>query len=145
MGNRKETVAKIIDYIEEHLQDNLDLDEIAKQAGYSKYHLERIFAKENGSTIYQYIKKRRLTEAARQLVFTDKPIIEIAFGAKYESQQAFTHAFRTLYQVTPQIYRENCVFLPVQRRAIMEKTIKQHTQKQLKQQLKVYFKEVKAA
>lgn len=128
MSKRKETVSEIVDYIEEHLQENLDLDVIAKQAGYSKFYLERMFTKENGSTIYQYIKKRRLTEAARQLVFTDKPIIEIAFGARYESQQAFTHAFRTLYQVTPGIYRENCVFLPVQRKVI-----------------NVYYKEVMAA
>lgn len=52
--------------------------------------------------------------AAEKLVYTDQPIIEIAYEARYSSQQAFTLAFGRLYQCTPQGYRSRGVFAPKQ-------------------------------
>lgn len=65
-------------------------------------------------TIYQYIKKRRLTEAARQLVYTKASIIDIAVNAGYESQQSFSSAFKKMYRKSPQEYRRNKEFWPIQ-------------------------------
>lgn len=96
---------KIIDYIENNLDSPLCLDEIAKEAGYSKFHPNRMFLECVGCTIYKYIQMRRLTEAAEKLVYTKKPIIEIACEANYDSQQSFTFAFRRLYGHPPQTYR----------------------------------------
>ena len=48
-----------------------------------------------------YIQRRQLTEAAKLLVFSKKPIIEIALIAGYESQQAFTSIFKSMYKQTP--------------------------------------------
>lgn len=67
----------LIDYIENHLEDKLDLDSLSQEAGYSKYHLHRMFTNIVGFTVHSYIKRRKLTEASRLLIFTDKPIIEI--------------------------------------------------------------------
>lgn len=114
MEDRLKTIPRTINFIEQHLQEDLNLDVIANFTGYSKYHLNRIFSEAVGCTIHKYVQKRRLTEAAKQLVYTDIPIIEIALEAKYESQQAFTLAFGRLYLKTPQLYRENGVFLPKQ-------------------------------
>ena len=114
MKHNAEVIAKVINYIEEHLADELDLEKIASAAGYSKYHLHRMFAEGVGCTVHQYIQKRRLTEAARQLVHTDKPIINIAFSAGYEAQQSFTLAFKKLYLVSPQVYRKQKEFFPIQ-------------------------------
>ena len=99
-------VKKITSYIEVHLDEELSLESIADNLHYSKFYLARTFAEQTGSTIGKYIQGRRLTLAARKLVETNKPIIEIAYEAHYNSQQAFTLAFRRLYLCTPQIYRK---------------------------------------
>lgn len=109
----KDVNNKILDYIEKHLNENLDVDKIAAVSGYSKFHLERIFASENGCTIYKYIKMRRLTEAARQLIFSKHSIMDIAFNAGYDSQQAFTLAFKKVYNLTPKVYRDKNIFIPM--------------------------------
>ena len=99
-------VKKITSYIEAHLDEDLSLESIADNLHYSKLYLARIFAEQTGSTIGKYIQGRRLTLAAQKLVETNKPIIEIAYEAHYNSQQAFTLAFRRLHLCTPQVYRK---------------------------------------
>lgn len=98
-------VEKITSYIEAHLDEDLSLERIADALHYSKFYLARTFAEQTGSTIGKYIQGRRLTLAARELVETNKPIVEISYEAHYNSQQAFTLAFRRLYLCTPQVYR----------------------------------------
>ena len=71
-------VKKIADYIEDNLNEDLSLDKISKDLNYSKFYIARTFAEKTGSTIYKYIQGRRLTLAAKKLVETKKPIIEIA-------------------------------------------------------------------
>ena len=101
MKNNIEKVIAAIDYIENHLSDKVDLELVAEAVHYSKYYLHRIFTKTVGLTVHDYVKRRQLTEAAKLLVFSDKPIIEIAFIAGYESQQAFSDIF-----ITAKIYLE---------------------------------------
>ena len=104
---RSNCIKKVKEYIEEHFTENILLDDIAKIAGYSKFHLNRLFLENTGLTIYQYIKERRLLEAANQLISTEKSIIEIAFCVGYTSQQAFTFAFKQKFLCTPQTFRKN--------------------------------------
>ncbi len=99
-------VSQAIRYIEEHLHEKMDLDTVALALHYSKYHLHRIFTKTVGLTIHDYVKRRQLTEAAKLLVFSEKPIIEIAFMSGYESQQAFTDIFKAMYKTSPAEFRE---------------------------------------
>lgn len=112
MMENKKIIEKVIDYIENNLDSQLNLDEIAKEAAYSKFHLNRVFLKYVGCTIYKYIQMRRLTVAAEKLVDTKKPIIEIAYEANYSSQESFTFAFRQLYGHPPQEYRTIKVHIP---------------------------------
>ncbi len=114
MKDSAKMIERTIHFIEEHLQEDLNLNDIAKHTGYSKFHLNRIFSDTVGCTIHKYIQKRRLTEAARMLVYTNLPIAQVALEASYESQQAFTLAFRGLYLKTPQLYRETGEFNPLQ-------------------------------
>jgi len=116
-------VKKTADYIEAHLEEDLPLDQIAKDLNYSKFYLARTFHEETGRTIYKYIQGRRLSLAAQKLVETRKPIVEIAYEANYNSQQAFSLAFRRLYQSSPQVYRKNGVFTPRQRQLSMAASI----------------------
>ena len=105
--DRIEKVSMAVNFIEENLTKKLDLGEVAKQIHYSKYHLHRVFADTTGLTIHDYIKRRQLTEAAKLLVFSDRPIIDIALMAGYKSQQAFTSIFTEMYKMPPNKYREN--------------------------------------
>lgn len=107
-------VSQAIAYIEDNLNDKLELDKVAGALHYSKFHLHRIFTKTIGLTIHEYAQRRQLTEAAKLLVFSKKPIIEIALISGYESQQAFTSMFKAMYKVTPAEYREAEEFYPLQ-------------------------------
>ena len=79
---------------------------IAEYIGYSKFHLSRCFQRKKGVTIHQYVKAKRLENAAKQLISSEQSIVDIAIEAQYSSQPAFTAAFRQYYHCTPQIFRE---------------------------------------
>lgn len=113
-------VTAVIDYMEEHLTEKLDLDLVAEAVHYSKYHLHRTFTNMVGLTPHEYQQRRKLTEAAKFLVFSDKPVLEIAMTAGYESQQAFTKIFTAMYKTPPSRYRENEKFYPLQLRFHLE-------------------------
>lgn len=116
MKEQKEVVKKVIDYIEQNIEKEIDLDSISKSIGYSKFHLNRVFADQTGITIYKYLQNRRLTIAAEKLVKTDKPITQIAYEAGYDTQQSFSFAFKQLYLYPPKTYRNIGIFLPKQSR-----------------------------
>ncbi len=121
--NDNTVVKNIIDYIETHIDEDLSLDKIANALNYSKFYISRVFTEETNCTIYKYIQGRRLTLAAQKLVETKQPIIEIAYEAHYDSQQAFTLAFKQLYECTPKTYRKNAVFYPKQSKICMVNSI----------------------
>ncbi|WP_028594619.1 AraC family transcriptional regulator [Paenibacillus assamensis] len=90
-----------IDYIEDHLSDKMEIDEIAKAALLSKYHFQRMFHALTGFTLTEYIRNRRLTIAAEEIAGTSSKVIDIALKYGYESPEAFTKAFQRLHGVTP--------------------------------------------
>lgn len=114
MDNNIQSIMRIVEYIECHLEDKLDLESLANEAGYSKYHLHRLFTSIVGFTVHSYVQRRRLTEAARLLIFTDKPIMEIALFAGYETQQSFSVAFKAMFNCSPQALRKKKEFYPLQ-------------------------------
>lgn len=113
-GQNVRIVSQAIHYIEDNLQNKLDLDRVAAALHYSKFHLHRIFAKTVGLTLHEYVGRRQLTEAAKLLVFSKKPVIEIALMSGYESQQAFAGIFKAMYKTTPAKFREAEEFYPLQ-------------------------------
>ena len=112
-------IETVIDYIESHLDEKLDLEKVSEAAHYSKYHLHRMFTNTVGMTIHDYVQRRQLTEAAKLLIFSTKPIIEVAFLCGYESQQAFSSAFKSMYKVPPGQYRDSGTFYPLQLRFVL--------------------------
>ncbi len=113
-GQTTHIVSQAIHFIEDNLDDKLELETIAAALHYSKFHLHRMFTKTVGLTIHEYVQRRQLTEAAKLLVFSKKPIIEIALISGYESQQAFTGIFKAMYKTTPAEFREAEEFYPLQ-------------------------------
>lgn len=110
------SIETVIDYIENHLDGKLELDTIAESIHYSKYHLHRLFTETVGMTIHDYVQRRQLTEAAKLLIFSDMPIIKIAFICGYESQQSFSSVFKAMYKLSPAKYRDKRNFYPLQLR-----------------------------
>lgn len=103
--NYKLQIQKSIDYIEKHLCENIKLDEIAKQSYFSEFHFHRLFSKSTGTSVMEYIRKRRLSEAAAELAETDEKITDIAFKYQFNSEESFSRAFRKLYGASPREYR----------------------------------------
>ncbi len=101
----------VLDYIEKHLGDDSALNNavLANIAGYSEYHFLRLFRDTVGHTPADYIRKRRLSEIAKRIVCTDKPISEIAFAFGFNSKENFTRAFKNEHGILPTAFRgANC-------------------------------------
>lgn len=98
-------VQRTITYIEQHLCDSLSLVLLARESRFSKYHFLRIFERETGSGLWKYIQNRRMAKAAKLLTATEIPIINIALLYRFESQEAFTRTFKSVYALPPGKYR----------------------------------------
>lgn len=94
-----------IDYIDDHLDDPLDIQELAAQTEMSFWHFLRVFRATVGETVKDYIRRRRLTRAAYELLETQQNIIDIALGAGFETHEAFTRAFRSQFGASPREFR----------------------------------------
>lgn len=123
MDGKNRIVKEILDSVEKKMEsgESLSLEAMEAHTGYSRFYLNRIFSEVTGCTIHRYIMERRLTEAARKLVETDKTIVEISCEADYQSQQAFTLAFRRVYGCTPMAYRERKHFTPLREQTKQKK------------------------
>jgi AraC family transcriptional regulator len=88
-------------YIEEHLADEIDFNRVERLALCSEYHFRRMFSFLAGVTISEYIRRRRLTLAAFELVHRNARVIDIALKYGYNSPDSFTRAFYGLHGITP--------------------------------------------
>lgn len=86
--------AQVIDTIVEWIDDNLNqplrIDDIARHAGYSKWHLQRLFMQYKGESLGRYVRERKLKLAARDLRDTDQKVYDICLKYGFDSQQTFT-------------------------------------------------------
>ncbi len=100
--NWVESIQKAIDYIEQQLLDtNLSIEEIAKACNSSAFHFQRTFSILTDITIGDYIRRRRLTLAAQDLINTNNKIIDIAYTYGYETPESFAKAFRKQHKLSP--------------------------------------------
>ncbi len=104
----------LLNYIEAHLEQSLSVGELAERAGYSRWHFQRIFVAVTGLSPAGYIRARRLSEAARLLRETRCKILPLALRYGFESQAAFTRAFRQHFGLTPGAARHPGVRLALQ-------------------------------
>lgn len=92
---------KMIEYIENNLDSEIDYNKLSKIANTNLFILERIFMFLTDMTINEYIKKRRLSKAFEEIRNTDYKIIDIAFKYQYNSASSFNRAFKQLFNITP--------------------------------------------
>ena len=94
-------IKSAIDYIEEHLKEELDNKVLAQISGYSEYHFIRVFRKYIHLTPADYIRKRRISEIVRRVGTENRPISDIAFEYGFNSKENFTRAFKTEHNILP--------------------------------------------
>ncbi|GJI98594.1 AraC family transcriptional regulator [Duganella caerulea] len=95
-----------IDFIETYLDEDIALTTVAREAGLSQWHYQRIFKALTKETLKTYIRSRRLAHALDKLLETRLGILDIAILAGYNSQEAFTRAFKEHYALTPNEFRQ---------------------------------------
>lgn len=101
----KERNLRVLTNIQEHLDEALDLEELAQVACFSSFHFHRIFAAMTGETIADHVRRLRLERAAMELRSGAKQVIQVALDAGYEAHAAFTRAFKAAYGVSPAEFR----------------------------------------
>jgi AraC family transcriptional regulator len=100
-----ERIQRGVDFIELRLDEDVALSDVAKAAGVSQWHFQRIFRAMTGETLKAYIRARRLAASLQRLLETDLRVLDIAMLAGFESQEAFARAFKAAFGMQPQQYR----------------------------------------
>lgn len=133
-------VQKGIDYIEAELDSDLSLLNIAREAGISLWHFQRIFKALTNETLKTYIRSRRLSNAFQKLILTDAKIIDIALAAGFESQESFTRAFKKVFAITPATARKLQQRNPFLNKVVFNKDYLTHINGHVSLQPKIYQK-----
>src|SRR5690625_462031 len=90
-----------IEHIENNLACDLPIEDIAAIACMSKFHFQRMFSMLTGYTVSEYIRNRRITVAAQELVHSKNKVIDVALKYGYETPESFMKAFRRIHGVSP--------------------------------------------
>lgn len=94
-------IQRAIDYTEAHLTEEIDYETVTKEACSSVFHFQRVFHMLCGYTLGDYIRMRRLTLAAADLIQTDRKVIDIALKYGYDTPESFSRAFSRFHGTTP--------------------------------------------
>ena len=108
-SRQKEYVEKFIlvtDYINNHFAEDLSLEGVASQAGFSKYHFSRLFKQYTDSTFYKYLNQKRIEFAKTLLQDPGVSVTEVAFKSGFSSLSAFLRMFKLMNNCTPTEFRE---------------------------------------
>lgn len=110
MGNTLDAVLQAIDFIEDNLQNEIYVQDVANRACYSIYHFIRLFEGITGHTPKDYILRRRISEACSELMNSDKKIIDLCFDYQFKSPEVFSRAFKRITGATPRELQQRDFF-----------------------------------
>ena len=100
------TYEKIIKYIDEHIKDEITLDEISRHAGYSRRQLYKIFKIYSPVPVIKYIRNKRLYAAANE-IYIGRKLFDVALDYGYETPAGFYKAFQSVFGCKPSEYKIN--------------------------------------
>jgi len=104
-----ERLNQAIIYIEEHLKDDIDYEQLGKITCCSAYHFQRMFTYMAGIPLAEYIRRRKMSLAAVDLQVGDKKVIDVAGEYGYQSPTAFNRAFQSIHGVAPSVVKNEGV------------------------------------
>ncbi len=105
LSDYKTRILRVLIHIQQHLDDELRLEELAAVACFSPYHFHRVFRGMVGEPVKEYVRRLRLERAAARLKLGSEPVIQLALAAGYETHEAFTRAFRAAFGLSPARFR----------------------------------------
>ncbi len=103
----QQQMQRVRDYIHEHLGQELSLELLAQQAGFSPYHFARLFRLTTGESPHQFVQRLRIERAQQLLTGTPLPLAQIALESGFASQSHFTQVFKRQLGLTPRSYRQD--------------------------------------
>lgn len=106
-------IANLVQLIEEDIREDLDLDMLAEETGFSKFYIHRLFKALTGQTLMTYVRGRRLSLSLNELLNTHLNIIDIALEYRFSHEQSYIRAFKQQFDVTPAHYRRMHCEMPV--------------------------------
>ncbi len=106
-GSWYDRMARVVDHIERHLDEELDATRLARLSEFSLHHFHRVFRGATGESVMGFVRRLRLERAAQQLRYGTAPVTDIAFDVGYGSHEAFTRAFRARFGMPPRTFRES--------------------------------------
>ncbi len=95
----------LLRWIDTQIEGKIDLDRVAARAGYSKWHLQRMFKQYTGYALGEYIRERRLKKSAERLAEGEEPILQVAISFGFDSQQSFNRSFKRQFGQSPGAWR----------------------------------------
>jgi AraC family transcriptional regulator len=104
-GLSSHQIRRLTEFILAHLDQNLSLDMLARQVGFSAYHFARLFRQTTGESPHQFVLCKRIEVARRLLKETDMPLTQVALEVGFPNQSHFTQAFKHRLGITPLVYR----------------------------------------
>lgn len=104
----------LIEYINNHLDETIDLSLLAEKSGFSRWHFHRIVGAFLGEPIGAFIVRMRIETAARLLRYTNLPVKEIAYKVGYGMPSSLSKTFRQFYGISPNEYRTNKEYVIMQ-------------------------------
>ena len=121
MQNLK-TISNAIAFIENNLYKQISVVDVAKSVSYSYFHFHRFFYSVMNETVGNYIRSRKLTQAASDLIHTKQNILTISLSLGFETPESFTRSFKKRYSITPSEYRKQGLDLLIGNRLPIENT-----------------------
>ncbi len=97
----------LLDWIDNNLDSRSDIETVSGRAGYSKWHLQRIFKEHTGSPLAEYIRAQKLQKSVERLAQSDEPILNVAIALGFDSQQSFNRSFKRQYGQAPGAWRRS--------------------------------------
>ncbi|WP_105615291.1 AraC family transcriptional regulator [Vallitalea okinawensis] len=104
--NHYDDMQKIIDYIEEHLDEELCIDRLSEMAVLSKFYFQRLFYKLVGVTVMEYVRLRRVARASDEIKECNN-ITDVAFNYGFNNVETFIRSFKAIYKMTPTEYKKS--------------------------------------
>jgi AraC family transcriptional regulator len=99
-------IGRVVDYLHDHLEEDLNLDLLADVAAMSRWHWHRVYTAMQGETVAATVRRLRLSRAADRLANSGADLADIAERAGYTTAEAFGRAFKQSYGMTPGAYRD---------------------------------------
>ncbi len=107
-GLTDQQMRRVMDFVQAHLEQDLSLESLAQQTGFSPYHFTRLFRQATGESPHQFVLRQRIERARHLLKESDVPLVHVARESGFADQSHFTQVFKRHFGLTPRAYRQEC-------------------------------------